>query len=112
MGTEIINKPLLSLVLTNFGFIPKDEESGIEVEVCPISNIQDKSIKRNDETGWYPDFAMYSNRIRPGDGTFGERELRIQKMMITKFPPNPRGKKTFVKTSFDHPLLHIVKSSK
>ncbi len=109
--TEIINKPLLSLVLTNFGFIPKDDESGIEVEVCPISNIQDRPTERNSETGWYPDFAMYSNRIRPFDGTFGERELRIQKMMITKFPPNPPGKKTFVKTSFDHPLLHLVESN-
>lgn len=109
--TEIINKPLLSLVLNKFDFIPKDKESGIEVEVCPIKNIEDKPKEKNHETGWYPDFAMYSKRIRPDDGTFGGRELRIQKMMITKFQPNPRGKITFVKTSFDHPLLHVFKSS-
>ena len=107
--TEIINKPLLSLVLTRFGFLPKDNESGFEVEVCPISNVKDKPTEKNRETGWYPDFAMYSTR--PLNGMFGDRELRIQKMMITKHQPNPRGKITFVKTSFNHSLLHVVKSN-
>lgn len=32
-------------------------------------------------------------------------------MMITKYKPNPRGKVAFVKTSFDHSLLHVVKSN-
>jgi hypothetical protein len=110
-STEIINKPLLSLVLTNFGFIPKDDDSGIEVEVCPISSVQDKPQDNNIAIGWYPDFAMYSTKVRPEDGTFGARELRVQKMMITKYPPIPRGKVTVVKTSFDHPLLHVIKSN-
>ena len=110
--TEIINKPLLSLVLTKFGFVPcNNDDSGVEVEICPLSSIQDKPKQENSETGWYPNFAMYSSSIRPDDGTFGERELRIQKMMITKFQPNPRGQITFVKTPFDHPIVHVFKSN-
>lgn len=109
--TEVINKPLLSLVLTKFGFLPKDNEGSVEVEVCPISSAKDKPKQINEETGWFPEFAMYSKNIRPGDGTFGERELRIQKMMVTKYPPNPKGKKTFVKSCFDHPLVGAAQST-
>jgi hypothetical protein len=98
--TEKINKPLLSLVLCKFGFLP--QEGGIKVEISPLSSIKEKPPSY--PSGWVPKLAMYSKDLKPLDGSFGKRELRTQQMMITREPPCPRGTVTTVKTSFDHPI--------
>lgn len=104
--TEKINKPLLSLVLSKFGFHPDEDSSGIDVEVSPISHIN--TITMHEKlSGWKPVFAVYSPTL-PLDGSFGERDLRMQKMVISRDAPVPRGKVTRVKTTFTHP---ITKSS-
>jgi hypothetical protein len=100
--SEKINKPLLSLVLSKFGFEPND--GGIDVEISPISNTTvDLSL-----LGWKPDFALYSKSISPNDGTFGERELFTQRMIIVNTPPTPRGKHATVKTSMYHPSAKLA----
>lgn len=95
--SEMINKPLLSLALTNFGFIPTSD-CKIEVEISRINSSSDTKILS--EINWEPHFALYSSKAL----NFGERELRIQKMIVTKNRPDPRGKVTAVKTCFDHPM--------
>ena len=99
--SENINKPLLSLVLANFGLVPVSD-SAIEVEISPIANVQDSNTQRS----WKPLFALYS--LRPLN--FGERELRIQRMVVTRFPPSPRGKVTAVKTIFEHPMTQNARN--
>jgi len=96
--SERINKPLLSLALTNFGFIPTSD-CKIEVEISRID--RSPETERNmKEDSWKPQFALYSSKAL----NFGERELRTQKMIITKTRPDPRGKVTAVKTCFEHPM--------
>jgi len=100
--TEVINKPLLSLVLTRFGFFPN--EGGVEVEVSPITN-----VKELPKTKWHPNFALYSPTVSKNlSGVYADRDLRIQKMVIVRDPPNPRGKVTTVKTTFEHPLTRVT----
>ena len=94
--SEKINKPLLSLVLSNFGFIPVSD-SAIEIEIAPIAEVYD--VNTND-LSWKPLFSLYS--LSPLN--FGERELRIQKMIVSRCPPSPRGKVTAVRTIFEHPM--------
>jgi hypothetical protein len=100
--SEKINKPLLSLVLSKFGFKPND--GGVDVEISPISNTNVDVATLN----WRPDFALYSKSISPNDGTFGDRELITQRMVIVNIPPHPRGKQATVKTSMYHPSAKLV----
>lgn len=100
--SEKINKPLLSLVLSKFGFVPND--GGIDVEISPISNT---TIDLS-QLSWKPDFALYSKSISPNDGTFGERELVTQRMIVVNIPPTPRGKHATVKTSMYHPSAELA----
>ena len=160
--TEIINKPLLSLVLTkNFGFVPVSD-TAVEVEISPIiynNNDNNNTIILADDvkinnmntvnaatvtatsvitppsppppqhrqdgeydstrtktgsghgssllaspSSWEPRFALYSNNPL----NFGNRELRIQKMVITRHRNTRRGKNTFVRTRFEHPITQKV----
>lgn len=98
--SEKINKPLLSLALSNFGFIPTCD-CKIDVEISRIDYSQTRmSAGITKKVGWEPQFALYSSKVL----NFGERELRIQKMVVTQTPPDPRGKVTSVKTCFEHPM--------
>jgi hypothetical protein len=99
--SEKINKPLLSLALSNFGFQAVCD-SAFEVEVCPIEHIQETTctIGPIADLGWEPKFALYTKHPM----NFSERELRIQSMILTRVPPNPRGKIIAVKTCFEHPM--------
>lgn len=103
--SERINKPLLSLILCNFGF--EANEGGVEVEISPLAHVDFDSSS----LGWTPHFALYSNAISPKDGTFGERELITQRMVIVNSPPSPRGKIAKVKTTFSHPLCRSAPKS-
>lgn len=97
--SETINKPLLSLVLSNFGFSPVSE-GAIDVEIGPIENVQDAHYVSNGraKNESEPLFALYSSSAL----NFGKRDLRIQRMIVTRYPLNPRGKLTAVKTAFEH----------
>jgi len=98
--SEKINKPLLSLALSNFGFIPTCD-SKIDVEISRIDCSQTRmSAGITKKVSWEPQFALYSSKVL----NFGEREMRIQKMVVTQTPPDPRGKVTSVKTCFEHPM--------
>jgi len=92
--TEIINKPLLSLVLSRFGFVPR--HGGFEVIISPVER---SSV--DDDTN--PLFTLYSPTLKHLQSVFGERERRIQRMSVSRTPPVKGGKATFVKTYFDHP---------
>jgi len=105
--SEKINKPLLSLVLSKFGFQPDEDSSGVDVEVSPISHVNIMP-EEGRLSGWKPVFAVYSPSLQPLDGSFGERDLRVQKMAISRVPPNPRGKVTRVKTTFTHPITQLA----
>jgi len=94
--TEVINKPLLSLVLTRFGFVPRHGHGGFEVIVSPVTRSCD-----DDTTS--PLFSLYSPTLKHLQSVFGVRERRIQRMTISRTPPDQAGKPTFVKTYFDHP---------
>jgi hypothetical protein len=94
--SEKINKPLLSLVLTNFGFIPVSD-SAVKIVINPITAQQNENMN---DLPWKPQFSLYSKSPL----NFGERELRIQKMIVSKSPPNPLGKQTAVRTEFEHPM--------
>eukprot|EP00557_Chaetoceros_sp_GSL56_P010257 CAMPEP_0176483458 /NCGR_PEP_ID=MMETSP0200_2-20121128/3929_1 /TAXON_ID=947934 /ORGANISM="Chaetoceros sp., Strain GSL56" /LENGTH=703 /DNA_ID=CAMNT_0017879861 /DNA_START=237 /DNA_END=2345 /DNA_ORIENTATION=+ len=101
--SEKINKPLLSLVLSNFGFQAVSDGAAVEVEVCPIEHIQETTtctLGPIADLGWKPKFALYTKQLM----NFSERELRIQSMIVTRVPPNPRGKVIAVKTCFEHPM--------
>lgn len=99
--SEKINKPLLSLVLSNFGFQAVCE-GAMEAEICPIEHIQETTCTLGPiaDLGWKPKFALYTKHSM----NFSERELRIQSMIVTRVPPNPRGKVIAVKTCFEHPM--------
>jgi predicted GNAT family acetyltransferase len=100
--SEKINKPLLSLILSKFGFKPND--GGVDIEISPISNTKVDLTKLN----WRPNFAIYSKSISPNDGTFGDRELVTQRMVVVNTPPYPRGKLATVKTSLYHPSAKLA----
>jgi hypothetical protein len=99
--SEKINKPLLSLAMSNFGFHPVCD-GAIEAEISPVQHIQETTcaIGPIADLGWEPKFALYTKHPM----NFGERELRIQKMIVTRVPPKPRGKVISVKTCFEHPM--------
>ena len=97
--SEKINKPLLSLVLSNFGFIPTSD-SAIEVQISPIANVPEDQLVNAQNLSWKPLFALYSRTPL----NFGERELRIQKMAVARYPITPKGKTTAVRTIFEHPM--------
>ncbi len=98
--SEKINKPLLSLVLSNFGFVPVSD-SAIEIEIASVSG--DEHVTNQ---SWKPLFSLYSRSPL----NFGERELRIQKMIVTRTPPSPKGKVTAVRTIFEHPMTQKAQS--
>uniref|UniRef100_A0A7S2U8X6 N-acetyltransferase domain-containing protein n=1 Tax=Attheya septentrionalis TaxID=420275 RepID=A0A7S2U8X6_9STRA len=105
-AAEKINKPLISLVLSRFGFIPPIDGGGVEVEIAPYKQGMTTVQSKSDETqrDWEPTMCLYSPSHKSLDGAFCNRDLRQQKMVISRDPPNPRGKKVHVKTGFVHPI--------
>ncbi len=116
--SEMINKPLLSLVLSRYEFVPISD-SKIELEISPLEHVREyNNMKINsddgegiqtlqilrEKLGYEPQFGLYSKSVSLNIGHFGQRELRTQKMFVTRYPPNPRGKPTAVKTCFEHPM--------
>lgn len=101
--SEVINKPLLSLALTNFGFSPSSS-SAVEIEITKLAPEIAKNYKKCKD--WMPIFSLYSSNPL----NFGERELKLNKMIVSNTRPNPRGKITAVKTCFQHNDLKLLRS--
>ena len=101
--SEVINKPLLSLALTNFGFSPSSS-SAVEIEITKLAPEIAKDYQKCKD--WMPIFSLYSSNPL----NFGERELKVNKMIVTNTRPSPRGKITAVKTCFKHDDLNLLRS--
>ena len=108
IATEIINKPILALLLTKFGFTP-NSSGGIEMEISPFHHLSCDEKKNeaarngNDEA----QSVLYSSQNVLLNGAFTKRDLRIQNLYIAQNPPSPRGTKIKLKTSYT--LLHSSK---
>eukprot|EP00554_Chaetoceros_debilis_P010547 CAMPEP_0194109780 /NCGR_PEP_ID=MMETSP0150-20130528/9201_1 /TAXON_ID=122233 /ORGANISM="Chaetoceros debilis, Strain MM31A-1" /LENGTH=762 /DNA_ID=CAMNT_0038798819 /DNA_START=158 /DNA_END=2446 /DNA_ORIENTATION=+ len=111
--SEKINKPLLALVLSNFGFVPVSQDK-VDVEISPIKDLHkadggDDLDALREKLGYDPKITVYSRKLSPGSGHFGEREMRTQQMVISRYPTDPQGKATAVKTSFDHAMINHLR---
>ena len=94
---ENIRKPLISVALDKFGFQP--QKGRVAVEVSSISDV--------DHHGkWEADIALYSPSHQSLNGLYRERDMRVQKMMVSTQPPNPRGKLVHVGCGFHHPVYN------
>ncbi|KAL7516779.1 hypothetical protein ACHAWX_001757 [Stephanocyclus meneghinianus] len=97
----LMNKPLISLVLMQFGFVP--QEGGTCVELIRLGNANEpiENIEHN------PVFGLYSSN-KSLQGVFSQRVLRSQNIAILNHdvPPSSRGKgtKIYIKTTFEHPI--------
>ena len=100
----LMNKPLISLVLMQFGFVP--QEGGTCCELIQLDNkcscIGDN---KNDADGYTPTFGLYSSSTRSLQGVFSDRVLRTQHMAILNHIPQSARNKRFtiyIKTTFEH----------
>ena len=100
----LMNKPLISLVLMQFGFVP--QEGGTCCELIRLDN--EFPCIGHDETDlneYTPTFGLYSSSGRSLQGVFSDRVLRTQHMTIlNNVPQSARSKpcSIYVKTTFEH----------
>eukprot|EP00956_Cyclotella_meneghiniana_P025589 scaffold53590_cov95-Cyclotella_meneghiniana.AAC.1 len=91
----MMNKPLISLVLIQFGFIPN--EGGTCCELIRLSN-------RNKQ--FAPKFGLYSSS-KTLQGVFSERVLRSQNIAIldhASLSTRSEASTIYIKTTFEHPV--------
>lgn len=89
----VMNKPLIALVLSKFGFIPDD--GGTKCVLVRLDNTDD-----NDNT-----FGLYSPQ-KSLDGTLSHRVLRTQNIKLLRTLPDSstqKGADIVIKTTFRHP---------
>lgn len=87
-----MNKPLIALVLSKFGFVPDDGGTR-----CVLIRLE------NDAKDHNPRFGLYSAQRKSLDGAFSHRVLRTQNIKLLGSPPNSRGADVVIKTTFSHP---------
>lgn len=87
-----MNKPLIALVLSKFGFVPDDGGTR-----CVLIRLE------NDAKDHNPRFGLYSAQRKSLDGAFSHRVLRTQNIKLLGSPPNSRGVDVVIKTTFSHP---------
>ena len=90
----VMNKPLISLVLSKFGFTP--DEGGTKCALVRLKNNDD-----DDESI----FGLYSPQ-KSLDGVFSHRVLRTQNMKLLRSLPDSDGgssAEVVIKTTFSHP---------
>jgi pentatricopeptide repeat protein len=102
----LINKPLISLVLMKFGFVP--QEGGACVELIRLKS-ESSPAEINDTTHKYnPSFGLYSSSKKSLQGVFSERVLRSQNIAVLDHSlsllEQGRGTTIYIKTTFEHPL--------
>jgi hypothetical protein len=86
--------------------MPPIDGGGIEVEITPYKQGMATVQSKSDDTqrDWEPTICLYSPSHKSLDGAFCNRDLRMQKMVILRDPPTPRGKMVHVRTGFVHPI--------
>jgi pentatricopeptide repeat protein len=99
----VMNKPLISLVLMGFNFVPQNGGSRVElIRLHSGSNIE------NGDSDYNPHFALYSPSAKSLKGLFSQRALRLQNIAILDHPPSPPSRKNasivYVKSEFEHPI--------
>lgn len=87
-----MNKPLIALVLSKFGFVPDDGGTR-----CVLIRLE------NDAKDQSPRFGLYSSQRKSLDGAFSHRVLRTQNIKLLGSPPASRGVDVVIKTTFSHP---------
>ncbi|KAL7454046.1 hypothetical protein ACHAWC_005677 [Mediolabrus comicus] len=87
-----MNKPLVALVLSKFGFVPDDGGTR-----CVLIRLE------NDAKDHNPIFGLYSAQRKSLDGAFSHRVLRTQNIKLLGSPPNSKGVDVVIKTTFSHP---------
>jgi len=105
----IMNKPLISYGLKQFGFCP--QSGGSKVELLRIRE-QDQ-IQGNYD--WVPLFAIFSaNPGRSLSGLYSRRYLRDQNIVVLNHPPSAEHKRRsttiHLKTTFEHPIARDASS--
>eukprot|EP00985_Skeletonema_marinoi_P009494 scaffold4410_cov127-Skeletonema_marinoi.AAC.8 len=88
----MMNKPLISLVLSKFGFIPDD--GGCK---CVLVRLEDGDDEHT--------FGLYSPQ-KSLDGALSHRVLRIQNIKLLRMLPDSsrqKGAEVVIKTTFRHP---------
>jgi hypothetical protein len=93
----VMNKPLIALVLSKFGFIPG--EGGTK---CVLVRLENDGNDHNNP----PLFGLYSPQRKSLDGAFSHRVLRTQNIkLLTSLPDSSKqkGVNVVIKTTFSHP---------
>lgn len=103
----LMNKPLISLVLKHFRFVPN--EGGVCVELIRVGNDDiDQEKKERIGESYNPEFALYSPSKKSLSGLFSQRVLRTQNIAIMDHPPSlanrEKGSTIYIKTTFEHPI--------
>lgn len=91
----MMNKPLISLVLAKFGFVPN--EGGTCCELIRLSN-RNKLFD--------PKFGLYSSS-KTLQGVFSERVLRSQNIVILDYASlstRSEASVIYIKKAFEHPI--------
>jgi len=92
----VMNKPLIALVLSKFGFVPGD--GGIKCVLVRLEN--DGKDQNNPQL-----FGLYSPQRKSLDGAFSHRVLRTQNIKLLTSLPDSSGQKgvdVVIKTTFSH----------
>lgn len=102
--TGIMNKPLISYGLKQFGFCPRS--GGSKVELLRIREEDRKTLIQGDYD-WVPAFAIFSSK-KSLSGLYSRRYLRGQSIVVLNHPPTAEHKRRsttiHLKTSFEHPI--------
>ena len=96
----MMNKPLISLVLSKFGFIPDD--GGCKCVLVRLENDDDEHT-----------FGLYSPQ-KSLDGALSHRVLRIQNIKLLRMLPDSsrqKGAEVVIKTTFRHPMARLLLNS-
>jgi len=112
----VMNKPLISLVLQRFGFVPQD--GGVSVELIRLERDYDIDLSQSKARDNQPNhqvgegtesrasFGLYSPHAKSLQGIFSQRVLRTQNIAILDHLPTMTSERTLIhlKTTFEHPI--------
>ena len=98
----VMNKPLISYVLSQFNFMP--HSGGSRVELIRLNKEDESSTKGNEAVV----FGLYSSTAKSLHSLFSQRVLRTQNIgILDHLPPYAtpeRRAAIYLKTQFEHPI--------
>ena len=102
-----MNKPLISLVLMQFGFVP--QEGGTCCQLVRLNSETKQHIYKN--KGYSPTFGLYSTSKKSLQGIFSERVLRSQNIALLNrgvtLSEQDKSSTIYIKTTFEHPIAIV-----